>query len=513
VSGLGADMAIRMIHATSQRLANAADELSRLDAVAGDGDHGVNMAAAFADADARIAAAGPQSAAEVFMLVGRAFNESGSGSAGVLFGALFATIGGRLDAAIAPEISDLVDGLELASRRVGEIGRSKPGDKTLLDALQPATDAARSTVATTGDAISVLTAAAAAADRGAASTADMRAMTGRARYAATGAVGTLDPGAVAIAHMFRSWADAVDHGAMPGAEGVLGASGNGRARRLDRLATDSGQFAILALDHVRSFATTLRPDDPDSITADEIRELKVRLMEGLAIDASAILVDPALATSRIGAESPSLAAGLIVGIEDGDYAAAAVSPRLLPGWTVERAARLGADAVKISFSFDPDEDTSVAEAFVRETVRECERAELPLFCEPLANGRGGDEVRRHVLEGIRRFGSLGADVLKIQFPCDTTENRSRESWADACAAADDLSPAPWALLSEGREYGEFQELLTIACRAGASGFLAGRAIWGGVAEVPDAIRASSERLAGLRSIAVSEGSPWRRGGR
>ena len=146
---------------------------------------------------------------------------------------------------------------------VSEIGRSKPGDKTLLDALQPAADAARSTVATTGDAISVLTAAAAAADRGAASTADMRAMTGRARYAATGAIGTLDPGAVAIAHMFRAWADAVDHGAVPRAEGVLGASGNSRARRLDRLATETGQFAILALDHVRSFATTLRPDDPE----------------------------------------------------------------------------------------------------------------------------------------------------------------------------------------------------------------------------------------------------------
>lgn len=506
-------MAIRMIHSTSQWLANAADELSRLDAVAGDGDHGVNMAAAFADAVARIAAADPRSAGEVFLVVGRAFKESGSGSASALFGALFATLGGRLDSAIAPEIADLVDGLELASRRVGEIGRSKPGDKTLLDALQPAIDAARSMVETNGDAISVLTAAAAAADRGAASTADMWAMTGRARYAATGAVGTRDPGAVAIALMFRAWADAVDNGATLTGGRLLGASRDKRAGRLDRLATDSGQFAILALDHVRSFATTLRPDDPDSITVDEIRELKVRLLEGLAIDASAILVDPALATSWIGEESPSLAAGLIVGIEDGDYAAAAVSPRLLPGWTVERAARLGADAVKISFSFDPDADTSVAEAFVRETVRECERADLPLFCEPLANVRGGVEVRRQVLEGIRRFGGLGADVLKIQFPCDTTENRSRESWADACAEADDLSPAPWALLSEGRDYGEFQELLTIACRAGASGFLAGRAIWGSVAEVPDAIRASSERLAGLRSIAVSEGSPWRRGGR
>src|SRR5712691_7446442 len=95
--------------------------------------------------------------------------------------------------------------------------------------------------------------------------------------------------------------------------------GNRSAGRLDRLASDSGQFAILALDHVRSFATTLRPDDPDSITADEMHGMKDRLIDGLAHDASAILIDPVLAASRFGSSGP-LAPGLIVGIEDGDYA-------------------------------------------------------------------------------------------------------------------------------------------------------------------------------------------------
>jgi tagatose 1,6-diphosphate aldolase len=237
------------------------------------------------------------------------------------------------------------------------------------------------------------------------------------------------------------------------------------------------------------------------------------LIEGLAANASAILVDPGLAISRVEAASPTPSVGLIVGIEDGDYAAAAASPRLLPGWTVERAARLGADAVKISFSFDPDQDTAAAEDFVRETVRQCAAAHLPLFCEPLAKLQPGDDVRGKVLEGIRRFGGLGADVLKIQFPCDTATDSSRHSWADACAAADELSPAPWALLSEGRGFDEFQDLLTIACRAGASGFLAGRAIWGSVGSDQGGIGASSERLTELRSIAVSEGSPWWRGGR
>jgi tagatose 1,6-diphosphate aldolase len=291
---------------------------------------------------------------------------------------------------------------------------------------------------------------------------------------------------------------------------VKPAEGSTRQGRLDRLATESGQFAILAIDHVRSFATTLRPDNPDSLTPDEMRATKERLIRGLAQDASAILIDPALAESRAEAGSPPLAAGLIVGIEDGDYEAFAASPRLLPGWTVERAARLGADAVKISLYFDPDGDTSAAERFVGETVRQCGLADLPLFCEPLVHLRGGAAARRGVLEGIRRFGNLGADVLKIQFPADTEGNRSRDAWAEACAEADELSSAPWALLSEGREFGEFRELLAIACRAGASGFLAGRAIWGGATGERDSIAAAAERLADLRSIAVSEGSPWRR---
>lgn len=284
-----------------------------------------------------------------------------------------------------------------------------------------------------------------------------------------------------------------------------------RAARLDHLSTETGQFAILALDHMRSFAMALRPDDPDGVTPEEMIETKGRLIDELATHASAILIDPALATSRQAAGLPPLAPGLIVGIEDGDYEAAATSPRLLPGWTVERAARLGADAVKISFTFDPDADTAPAERFVAETARQCGLADLPLFCEPLADVRGGG-ARRKVLEGIRRFGTLGADVLKIQFPADTDVEASRDAWAEACHAADALSPAPWALLSEGRGFDEFHELLAIACRAGASGFVAGRAIWGMAVAEGDGTGASATRLAELRAIAVAEGRPWGRRG-
>jgi tagatose 1,6-diphosphate aldolase len=282
-----------------------------------------------------------------------------------------------------------------------------------------------------------------------------------------------------------------------------------RSDRLDRLATPSGQFAILALDHVRSFATTVRPDDPDSLSADDIVESKEGLIRGLGVGASAILIDPALATRRSDSAWGSSVAGVLVGVEDGDYESAVASPRFLPGWTVDRAARLGADGIKVSVYFDADADTSGAVGFVREVSRQCRLVDLPLFCEPLVPRGDGLDTRRRVIDGIRVFGDLGVDVLKIQFPCDTAEDDSRASWADACAEASEISPTPWALLSEGRDFGEFRELLAIACRAGASGFVAGRVIWGAISGDGRGLEAASARLSDLREIAVSEGQPWR----
>jgi dihydroxyacetone kinase len=212
VSEFEAATAIEMVGSTSRLVADEADELSRLDAVAGDGDHGVNMSAAFADASARIARRRPASAAETFLLVGQAFSEGGGGSAGALFGTFFDALGSRLLVNAKPDVVDLVDALEVGTRRVAELGRTAPGDKTMLDALQPAVEAARSTIEAGGDLTAVLSAAAEAAAFGAASTAHMRAKAGRARYAEDGAVGTRDPGAATIAIMFAAWGEALAQG-------------------------------------------------------------------------------------------------------------------------------------------------------------------------------------------------------------------------------------------------------------------------------------------------------------
>ena len=283
-----------------------------------------------------------------------------------------------------------------------------------------------------------------------------------------------------------------------------------RSARLDRVATATGHFAVLAIDHVRSFATTVRPDDPDSLTPDDLRAAKRWLIGALGPHAGAVLVDPGFLTAMPAGWADSLSdTGLILGIEDGDYEDVRTSPRLLPGWDVERAVQLGVDAVKISVYFDPDTDTSAAERFVADVVAECVAGHMPLICEPLALYSEPHDRRRAVLEGVKRFGPLGAEVLKLQFPEAAAENPSRQVWAQACEEIDRLSPVPWTILSEGSDYTLFRDQLRVACRAGASGFLAGRAVWREAATGQSDLASGTARLDELGAMAVSDGADWR----
>ena len=283
-----------------------------------------------------------------------------------------------------------------------------------------------------------------------------------------------------------------------------------RSERLARVATEDGLFTVLAIDHVGSFAQTVRPDRPESMTAGDISAAKQPIIAALGPISGAVLIDPGyLVAMGATAGGRPEGLGLILGIEDGDYADVRTSPRLLPGWTAERAAEMGADAAKISVYYDPNGDMSAAERFVTEVVGQCRAAGLPLFCEPLAlYGDPGDRTRA-VLEGVRRFGPLGADVLKLQFPVmPETGHHAPGEWAEACAEVDRLSPVPWVILSEGSDFGLFRDQVRVACAAGASGFLGGRAIWRELATGRRDEHDAAGRMAELRAVAQAEGTAW-----
>jgi len=287
-------------------------------------------------------------------------------------------------------------------------------------------------------------------------------------------------------------------------------SRSGASERLDRVATGTGLFTVLAIDHVGSFAQTVLPHDPGSMTAADISTAKEPIIAALGPIGGAVLIDPGylVAMESSGRGHPE-GLGLILGIEDGDYADVRTSPRLLPGWNVERAAELGADAVKISVYYDPDGDMSAGERFVTEVVGQCRVAGLPLFCEPLALYEDPGDRTRAVLEGVRRFGPLGAEVLKLQFPVmPETGHDAPEEWAEACAEVDRLSPVPWVILSEGSDFGLFRDQVRVACAAGASGFLGGRAIWRELATGERDAQHAAGRMTELCAVARAEGTAW-----
>ncbi len=200
-----------MVDAARRRVSDHQDELSRLDAVAGDGDHGVNMATALSEAMERIEASDDPTPAEVFRTTGRAFHDAVGGAAGALFGSFFGAIGGQLNRSDNPATpADMVTGMEKGLTRVMRIGKVEPGQKTMVDALTPAVDAARTASGEGASLARILDAAARAARQGALSTTSLEPRAGRARYAAEQSIGSEDPGACTVALIFEAWAEAVE---------------------------------------------------------------------------------------------------------------------------------------------------------------------------------------------------------------------------------------------------------------------------------------------------------------
>jgi dihydroxyacetone kinase-like protein len=177
------------------------DDLCRLDAGAGDGDHGVTMALAARAVRQAIAGAPDVSVAELVTKLALAM-----GSVGGAIGPIYAS--GLL--AIARTLSGLLPGepltvaqaaacAEAAVTSISALGGAKPGDKTILDALDPATGALQRARASGTDLDAALHAAAAAAREGAASTATMIASVGRASRLGERSRGLADPGASSFA--------------------------------------------------------------------------------------------------------------------------------------------------------------------------------------------------------------------------------------------------------------------------------------------------------------------------
>lgn len=138
----------------------------------------------------------------------------------------------------------------------------------------------------------------------------------------------------------------------------------------------------------------------------------------------------------------------------------------------------GAVAMKLLVIYRPDGQPRRRIAMVKRFVTRCRAANLVSIIEPVSrkplDGRGWD-WNEGVFAAARELGSLGADLYKTEVP--QRGAGKPDELRRACARLGERIDSPWVVLSSGVPHHVFPFAVEQACRAGASGFLAGRAVW------------------------------------
>jgi len=193
------------------------DHLTQLDAAIGDADHGINLSRGFTAVLAALDAKQPATPGAVLIVTGSTLISKVGGASGPLYGMAFRRAGQTLGTADEVDLPALGQALDAALAGIQQLGAAREGDKTLVDALAPATRALAKAIAegaTQGDA---LAAAVAAAAEGAAATVPMEARKGRASYLGPRSVGHEDPGAASTVLILAALRDAAAGDAGAGA--------------------------------------------------------------------------------------------------------------------------------------------------------------------------------------------------------------------------------------------------------------------------------------------------------
>jgi tagatose 1,6-diphosphate aldolase len=300
----------------------------------------------------------------------------------------------------------------------------------------------------------------------------------------------------------------------------------GKQWGLRRLADDAGRFKMIAVDQrppIKDLVSTARGGGP--ATYDDVSLVKRLLVEELAPHGSAVLLDPHFAYPKaIDVVPPH--GGLLLTLEDSVFEETDTGRKSseIDDWSVDKIKRIGGDAVKVLAWYRPDASDEVNEhqqEFVAKIGDACRVYDIPFLFELLVYSFPGEDAHttgyveqpkkrsEHVLESIETFArpEFGVDVFKLESPIpagDVPDPLGESTQAiDETQALfneiDRISDVPWVMLSAGASKGDFKNILAFAYEAGASGFLAGRAIWWDeLLAFPDVDRARSA----LRSESV-----------
>lgn len=297
--------------------------------------------------------------------------------------------------------------------------------------------------------------------------------------------------------------------------------GRYRGLKSTSLAT-SNTFGIIAFDQRGSYQKMM----PEGTPYRELVQVKIDIIGALSNAASAILTDPTYGLEP--AMLMSGKSGLLMSLEKSGYSGDDTyrSTELLDSWTPEKIRKMGGSAVKFMVYYNPQNNdlANELEQLTRQVVASCHEWDLPVFLEPMSysidanvskdSPEFAEQRADIVIETAKRLSKTGADVLKMEFPLDIKYNKNKDEWRKTCEDLSDASSVPWVLLSAGVDFEQFKPQVVVACESGASGFLAGRAIWKEAATMSSTDRQSflkdvaAKRLLELLEIADEKSRLW-----
>lgn len=200
---------VNIISEFSKRIVANRDYLNELDGKLGDADFGTSIAGGCAALDKVIPELNSVAPGIALGKTGTTLVQAMGGASGPLFGTLFMKAGKALGSQSEVGVAELASMFSASLAGVKALGKSNAGDKTLIDALEPATMALATAAAGGSSLHDALAAACAAAAQGLESTKAMIARRGRAHYVGERGLGHQDAGATAIHLLFEVFADYV----------------------------------------------------------------------------------------------------------------------------------------------------------------------------------------------------------------------------------------------------------------------------------------------------------------
>ena len=271
---------------------------------------------------------------------------------------------------------------------------------------------------------------------------------------------------------------------------------------LDALARDTGTFLMVAMDQRESLRTMLAEHGHDA-SAERIARFKTTVARELAPHASGFLID----ADHVRAVEPMIRHGLILAVDR------LVQPQggVVEDTFLEDEVDIvpGVVALKLLVIWRDDERRAERVDMSRRFVALASERRLLSVLEPVV--RVPEEEREDaIVEAARELGGVSPSLYKCQVPlAGRGEPEEITRWA---RRIDEALPCPWVVLSQGVDPADFPRAVEASCKGGASGMLAGRAVWTAAlaADDPTALlrEQSVPRLRELAAIVDEHGRPW-----